>query len=394
MRCPNCGLENPEGGIHCGCGYNFPEFRDERECPYCAEKILKKARVCKHCGRDVEPVVEGDTSTQTPSPAPTPATPERITETPSTQPQGSKPIAAAERPPAAAKPPWLRTAPEPPGRMKFFAIAGAALILVVAGVLYYSHHGLKKGKVRVNPNKAANDLRELNTAELDYSSSYNSGYSPSLKSLGRGGCAQPSEKCAGLVDDELASGTKDGYRFTYVPGRPDTAGRVSSYTINADPAVPEDIGSPHWFTDQSGVWTQESGGPAGPNSPDLLGLDRRVPAAQPEQPAEAGNLSPEQGEPIEYSLFYAKAKSTGLPVGKRYRFTADITHDLMLYAQDSHGDKPLAGQAAFDDEAQHERFLQGEDSHRNSDGILTAGTNHTIVASMGYDGRIQIHRIE
>ena len=124
------------------------------------------------------------------------------------------------------------------------------------------------------------------------------------------------------------------------------------------------------------------------------GLDRRVPAAQPEQPAEAGNLSPEQGEPIEYSLFHAKAKSTGLPVGKRYRFTADITHDLMLYAQDSHGDKPLAGQAAFDDEAQHERFLQGEDSHRNSDGILTAGTNHTIVASMGYDGRIQIHRIE
>jgi uncharacterized membrane protein YdbT with pleckstrin-like domain len=30
--------------------------RDERECPYCAELILKKARVCKHCQRDVEPV--------------------------------------------------------------------------------------------------------------------------------------------------------------------------------------------------------------------------------------------------------------------------------------------------------------------------------------------------
>ena len=31
--------------------------RDERECPFCAEPILKKARVCKHCGRDVEPTV-------------------------------------------------------------------------------------------------------------------------------------------------------------------------------------------------------------------------------------------------------------------------------------------------------------------------------------------------
>jgi hypothetical protein len=34
------------------------EVRDERECPYCAELILKKARVCKHCGRDVGPLTE------------------------------------------------------------------------------------------------------------------------------------------------------------------------------------------------------------------------------------------------------------------------------------------------------------------------------------------------
>jgi len=27
--------------------------RVERECPYCAEVILAKARVCKHCGRDI-----------------------------------------------------------------------------------------------------------------------------------------------------------------------------------------------------------------------------------------------------------------------------------------------------------------------------------------------------
>jgi membrane protein YdbS with pleckstrin-like domain len=27
--------------------------REERDCPYCAERILVKARVCKHCGREV-----------------------------------------------------------------------------------------------------------------------------------------------------------------------------------------------------------------------------------------------------------------------------------------------------------------------------------------------------
>ncbi len=29
--------------------------RDERDCPHCAERILARARVCKHCGRDVAP---------------------------------------------------------------------------------------------------------------------------------------------------------------------------------------------------------------------------------------------------------------------------------------------------------------------------------------------------
>lgn len=46
------------------------EFRHERECPYCAEPILKKARVCKHCGRDVKPLTGGETPVYIPSPAP------------------------------------------------------------------------------------------------------------------------------------------------------------------------------------------------------------------------------------------------------------------------------------------------------------------------------------
>jgi len=30
--------------------------REERDCPFCAERILSRAKVCKHCGRDVEPL--------------------------------------------------------------------------------------------------------------------------------------------------------------------------------------------------------------------------------------------------------------------------------------------------------------------------------------------------
>jgi ribosomal protein S14 len=31
-------------------------IREERECPFCAELILKKAKLCKHCGREVAPL--------------------------------------------------------------------------------------------------------------------------------------------------------------------------------------------------------------------------------------------------------------------------------------------------------------------------------------------------
>ena len=27
--------------------------RDEIDCPWCAERILKKAKICKHCGKDI-----------------------------------------------------------------------------------------------------------------------------------------------------------------------------------------------------------------------------------------------------------------------------------------------------------------------------------------------------
>jgi uncharacterized membrane protein YdbT with pleckstrin-like domain len=39
-----------------GTGRAAPAERVERECPFCAERILAKAKVCRFCGRDVEPV--------------------------------------------------------------------------------------------------------------------------------------------------------------------------------------------------------------------------------------------------------------------------------------------------------------------------------------------------
>ncbi len=114
------------------------ELRDERECPNCAEIILKKARVCKHCGREVEPLVKADAPAQ----APIPILPRMTAKAPTSQLQVSGTVPTASRLPVISKTPWLRAKPEPP-RMKYVILGGVALILVVMGVWLSS---LLKGK--------------------------------------------------------------------------------------------------------------------------------------------------------------------------------------------------------------------------------------------------------
>jgi uncharacterized membrane protein YdbT with pleckstrin-like domain len=48
-------LEERKGSQPAAASAEPRESRVERDCPYCAERILARARVCKHCGRDVTP---------------------------------------------------------------------------------------------------------------------------------------------------------------------------------------------------------------------------------------------------------------------------------------------------------------------------------------------------
>ena len=121
------------------------EVREERECPYCAERILKKARVCKHCGRDVEPLVEADAPAQAAPPAP----PARTDEAPAAQPQPTRPVARPST--VAVRIPQFGMMPEPPRKLKPVLIAVAVPTLLVAAVFLLAHHRVKRGEVRVNP---------------------------------------------------------------------------------------------------------------------------------------------------------------------------------------------------------------------------------------------------
>ncbi len=108
----------------------------------------------------------------------------------------------------------------------------------------------------------------------------------------------------------------------------------------------------------------------------------------PEQQQASEQYARENGEYIDYSDFYAKAESTGLTVGKRYRvraFISDMGHSLFLHNPEypQGPQKQLTAAAAFDTEAEHENFLKSN----NTDA-------RTIVASMGEDGTILIYKVD
>ena len=48
--------DEARGATATSAGGYLPADRQERECPYCAERILVKAKVCRFCGRDVSAV--------------------------------------------------------------------------------------------------------------------------------------------------------------------------------------------------------------------------------------------------------------------------------------------------------------------------------------------------
>ena len=151
-----------------------------------------------------------------------------------------------------------------------------AIILIIAAIAIPN---LLRSRIAANQSSAVGSLRTLNTAEVTYSTTYNTGYSSTLGDLGPGspGANVPNATAAGLVDEVLSGingsgGTtgpgamqsaKSGYSFIYAPAGTDATGKYNSYTINANPVSPGTTGTNYYFTDQSGVIRQNSTAIAG-----------------------------------------------------------------------------------------------------------------------------------
>jgi prepilin-type N-terminal cleavage/methylation domain-containing protein len=156
-----------------------------------------------------------------------------------------------------------------------------AIILIIAAIAIPN---LLRSRIAANQASAVGSLRTLNTAEVTYSTTYNTGYSSTLGDLGPNtGGTSPTSSYAGLVDEVLSGittpgtnntvlvSTKSGYQFTYVPDPNPTNGKYNVYSFTATPVSPGTTGTNYYYTDQSGVIRQNSTATAGSSDSPLAG---------------------------------------------------------------------------------------------------------------------------
>ena len=130
-----------------------------------------------------------------------------------------------------------------------------AIILIIAAIAIPN---LLRSRIAANQASAVGSLRTINTCEITYVSTYNTGYTTALSTLGPPTSGNPTASAAGLIDSVLAGGTKSGYSFVYAAGTADSTGRINSYTLNANPITVGTTGQNYYYTDQSAVIRQNT----------------------------------------------------------------------------------------------------------------------------------------
>ena len=141
-----------------------------------------------------------------------------------------------------------------------------AIILIIAAIAIPN---LLRARMSANEASAVGSIRTINTAEVQYATTYpNVGFT-NLANLG-GTAAQcasgavPANAC--LIDTVLAAGTKSGYEFVTTA----TAGPPSvQYFSTGLPQIPGQSGQRGFCSDQSGVIRYNTAGTCALTDPPL-----------------------------------------------------------------------------------------------------------------------------
>jgi len=125
-----------------------------------------------------------------------------------------------------------------------------AIILIIAAIAIPN---LLRSRIAANEASAVGSLRTINTAEITYNTSYPTvGFACTLGTMGPpSGSTAASSTTAGLIDSNLAAGTKSGYSFTVAcvgSGTPKV-----NYQSTAAPVSAGVTGQRYFCSDASGI---------------------------------------------------------------------------------------------------------------------------------------------
>jgi len=133
-----------------------------------------------------------------------------------------------------------------------------AIILIIASIAIPKLTQARKAAYEM---AAIRSLHTVNTAQVQYFSTYGR-YAASLAELGPPpGNAAPSPSAADLIPQNLSTGLHSGYVFTMV-------GTPAGYTVSADPQA-ETTGTRHFYTDHNNVIRQNTSQPASETDPEI-----------------------------------------------------------------------------------------------------------------------------
>lgn len=121
---------------------------------------------------------------------------------------------------------------------------------------------LLRARIAANEASAVSGIRILNVAELTYQANFPQiGYTCSLSSLGGSQQSSSSSEHARLIDDELSSGSKHGYRFV-IQNCSSSNGVTVKYQVVAYPEAYNQSGRRTFCSDETAVIkVDESGSP-------------------------------------------------------------------------------------------------------------------------------------
>jgi hypothetical protein len=149
------------------------------------------------------------------------------------------------------------------GRVFGYLSLATVFLFFVGG--YFARRFVEDSRRDAAQGGAVRSLKDINAAAKTYASTYGHGFPATLAALGpprtneAGTPPQPNEKAAGLLEDLFSQGERWNYHFIYIPGEVSSDGKISAYTVYADPLPRITTARNHYFSDQSGIIRSEEG---------------------------------------------------------------------------------------------------------------------------------------